>query len=289
MLVLFTDTDCDITPESAKKYGFELISMPYFINEKETKPYVDFDEFKYKDFYNMLRKGVLPKTSAISPKQYIEYFEPHFKEGNDILYIHFSKNMSGTFNSLNIALEELKKKYPDRKFYSIDTKAITALSYLIIKQFGEFARQGKTVEELLTWAESEVQKYAIYFYVDDLTFFRKSGRVNGLQGIMGNLLGIHPIIHINSDGIMTNITKARGKVNTLKKIIDMVDEIQEDIASYPIVIAHSDIEEVALELGQMLKEKYGNNLNIEYIVVNPTAGSHCGPNSVGVAFHAKHR
>ena len=113
MLVLFTDTDCDITPESAKKYGFELISMPYFVNEKEIKPYVDFDEFKYKDFYNMLRKGVLPKTSAISPKQYIEYFEPHFKEGNDILYIHFSKNMSGTFNSLNIALEELKTKYAD--------------------------------------------------------------------------------------------------------------------------------------------------------------------------------
>ena len=106
---------------------------------------------------------------------------------------------------------------------------------------------------------------------------------------MGNLLGIHPIIHINSDGIMTNITKARGKVNTLKKIIEMVDDIQEDIASYPIVIAHSDIEEVDLELGQMLKEKYGDNLNIEYIVVNPTAGSHCGPNSVGVAFHAKHR
>ncbi|MGN0814910.1 MAG: DegV family protein [Candidatus Coproplasma sp.] len=289
MLVFFTDTDCDITPAIAKEYGFELITMPYYVDGKENMPYVDWDVFDYKKFYNMLRDGVLPKTTAISPVQYTEYFEPHFKAGNDIMYVHFSKSMSGTFDALKIAVDELLKKYPERKFYTIDTKAITALSYLIIKQMGTLYKQGATAEELLSWAESEVQKYAIYFYVDDLTFFRQSGRVSGLTGVMGNLLGIHPIIHINSDGVMTNIAKARGKICTMKKVIEMVDEIQEDISSYPVVIAHTDAEDLALELGKMLKEKYGEELNIEYLVVNPTIGSHCGPNSVGVAFHAKHR
>ena len=147
MLVFFTDTDCDITPDIAKEYGFELISMPYFVNEKEINPYVDWQDFNSKEFYDMLRGGVIPKTSAISPSKYIEYFEPHFKAGNDIIYVHFSKNMSGTFNAMNLALEELYEKYPERKFYSIDTKAITALSYLIIKEIGKLYKEGKTALE----------------------------------------------------------------------------------------------------------------------------------------------
>ncbi len=289
MLVFFTDSDCDITPDIAKEYGFELISMPYFVNDKEINPYVDWQDFNSKEFYDMLRGGVIPKTSAISPSKYIEYFEPHFKAGNDIIYVHFSKNMSGTFNAMNLALEELYEKYPERKFYSIDTKAITALSYLIIKEIGKLYKEGKNALELIKWAETEVQKYAIYFYVDDLTFFRQSGRVSGLAGLFGNLLNIHPIIHINSDGIMTNITKARGKNNTINKIIEMIDEIQDNIASHKIIVAHSDAYDIALLVKNKLIEKYGEGLDIEFVVVNPTAGSHCGPNCVGVAFHAKHR
>lgn len=289
MLVFFTDTDCDITPKIAKEYGFNLISMPYLINEVETKPYEDFDEFDSKAFYDSLRNGVLPKTCAISPAKYIEYFEPHFKEGNDILYVHFSQAMSGTFNSMNIALEELKEKYPDRKFYTIDTKAITALSYLIIKEIGKLYKEGKTIEELLAWAKENVDKYAIYFYADDLKFFKLSGRVSNFSATMGNILGIHPIIHINQEGKMTNVSKAKGRIATLTKILNMVDEIQEDITKYTIVIAHTDAPELAEKLAEMVKAKYGNNLNIDYVIVNPTAGAHCGPDCVGIAFHAKHR
>lgn len=289
MLVLFTDSDCDISPDIAKYYGFELISMPYTINEKEIYPYVDFEEFKVKEYYDQLRKGTLPTTSALSPLKYIEYFEPHFAAGNDILYVHFSKAMSGTFNSLNLALQELKEKYPERNFYTIDTKAITALSYLVVTEIGRLVKQGKTIDELLAWANTEVDKYAIYFYADDLTFFKRSGRVSGFSGVMGNLLGIHPIIHMSSEGKMVNLAKARGKRNSLNKIIDMVSEIEEDIANYPVIIAHSDCLEIAHELEKLMKERFGENLKTEYVVVNPTAGAHCGPNCVGVAFHAKHR
>jgi DegV family protein with EDD domain len=289
MLVFFTDTDCDITPEIAKEYGFQLISMPYIINEVETKPYEDFDEFDAKSFYNSLRNGVLPKTCAISPGKYIEYFEPHFAQGNDILYVHFSKAMSGTFSSMNIALEELKEKYPERKFYSIDTKAITVLSYLIIKEIGKLYKEGKSIEELLAWANENVDKYAIYFYADDLKFFKLSGRVSNFSATMGNILGIHPIIHINQEGIMTNVAKSKGRISTLNRILTMVDEIQEDITKHPIVIAHTDAPELAEKFAEMIKQKYGENIKIEFVMVNPTAGAHCGPNCVGIAFHSKHR
>ena len=289
MLVFFTDTDCDITPEIAKEYGFNLISMPYLINEVETKPYEDFDEFDSKTFYDSLRHGVLPKTCAISPAKYMEYFEPHFKEGNDFFFVRFSRAMSGTFNSMNIALEELAEKYPDRKFYTIDTKAITALSYLIIKEIGTLYKEGKSIEELLAWAKENIDKYAIYFYADDLKFFKLSGRVSGFSATMGNILGIHPIIHINQEGIMTNVAKSKGRITTLNKILSMVDEIQEDITQYPIVIAHTDAKELAEKLAEMVRAKYGQNVKIDFVIVNPTAGSHCGPDCVGIAFHAKHR
>ena len=289
MLVLFTDTDCDITPDIAKYYGYELISMPYTVDEKEIYPYVDFEEFKVKEYYDSLRKGTLPTTSALSPLKYIEYFEPHFAAGNDILYVHFSKAMSGTFNALNLALIELKEKYPERNLYTIDTKAITALSYLIVTEVGKLYKQGKTLEELLEWSKTEIDKYAIYFYADDLTFFKRSGRVSGFSGTMGNILGIHPIIHMSSEGKMVNIAKGRGRLSTLKKIIEMVGENEDNIKDYPVIIAHSDCLEIAHQLEELLKEKYGQDLKTEYVVVNPTAGAHCGPNCVGVGFHAKHR
>ena len=171
MLVLFTDTDTDLTLEEAKHYQYKMISMPYSINDIEVKPYEDFLEFDYHKFYDILRTGVLPKTSAISPLAYRNYFEEEFKKGNDILYVHFSKAMSGTFNAMNIAVEELLEEYPERKFYTIDTLGITILSNNIVKEIGDLYLQGKTIEEILSWADKNVLKFATYFYSDNLNFF----------------------------------------------------------------------------------------------------------------------
>lgn len=289
MLILFTDTDTDMTPIVAQKYGYHLISMPYNLNDVEIFPYEDWEEFDYKTYYNQLREGVIPTTCAISPLKYIEYFEPHFKNGDDILYVHFSKAMSGTFNALNIALEELKEKYPERKLYTIDTKGITICSYNILLEIGELYKNGKNVEEIIAWSNQEIDKFAIYFYADDLKFFGRSGRVSNFSATMGNILGIHPIIHINQDGIMTNLTKAKGRINSLKKIIEYVINLEENIKDHKVIIGHTDNLELAKKLAEMLKEQFGENLDIEYIMVNPTAGAHCGPDGVGVCFHAKHR
>ena len=130
--VLVTDSDTDITPEVAAKYGYHIISMPYSVGEKETYPYRDFETFDDHAFYEMLRKGTLPKTAALSPAEYEQFFEPFFAEGKDVLYVHFSAAMSGTFNALHIAEEKLKEKYPERKFYTVDTKGIKIGSINIV-------------------------------------------------------------------------------------------------------------------------------------------------------------
>ena len=289
MIRLFTDTDTDLTPQEAKHYGYTMISMPYIIDGKEIKPYVDFEEFNYIEFYNMLRKGIMPSTCALNPEEYKKYFEPVFKAGDDILYVHFSSAMTATFNFMNVALEELKEEYPERKVYTIDTKGITILSLNIVKEVGDMYLAGKSIEEIMEWAEKEVDHFATYFYADNLKFFGRSGRISNFSAVMGNLIGIKPIIYMDQNGKMTNICKERGRNAALRKLIKYFDELAVDIENHRLIIGHSDSLEIAERLGQMLQEKYEGKLNIEYAVVNPTAGSHCGPDGVGISFYAKHK
>ena len=290
MLTIFTDTDTDITPEIANEYGIKLISMPYISHDKLIYPYVDFKEYDYKKFYDMLRVDKsIPSTCALSPEEYKKYFEEEFKNGRDILYIHFSAAMTATFGFMNETLEELKVKYPDRKFYSIDTKAITIGSYIIVREIMDMIKAGKSIEEVIEWSKEGVDHFATYFYADDLKFFQKSGRVSGLAAAMGTLFGIKPIIHINDKGVMTNICKEKGRKSAMNKLVNSVLELGEDVKNHRIVIGHTDAIELAHNLEEMLKEKLGDNLNIEIVIVNPTCGSHCGPGAVGVSFYSKHR
>lgn len=289
MLKLFTDTDTDFTLEEAAHYGYQMISMPYDINGNEVKPYVDFKEFDYKTFYDTLRKGALPKTYAISPAKYIEYFEPELANGNDILYVHFSRAMSGTFSAMDIAIKQLKEKYPDRSIYTIDTKGITILSYNIVKEIGELYLAGKTINELLEWAKENIDHYATYFFADTLSFFARSGRISNFSKVMGTLIGVKPIICMDQNGVMTNIGKERGRIKATNKLIETFDELNLDPFNHRIIIGHTDALDLAQNLGNLLQKKYQNKLNIEYVVVNPTAGSHCGPDTIGICFYAKHR
>ena len=287
MLVLFTDTDTDITPQVAKEFGYHLISMPYSIDGQTVYPYEDFEVFDSHAFYDKLRGGVLPNTSAISKGRYIDYFEPILKNGDDILYVHFSRAMTATFDNMDQAIAELKEKYPDRTVYTIDTKGITLNALGVVLEVGDLYKAGKTADEILEWAKTEVYKTACYFFADDLKFFRHSGRVSGLAGTMGTLLGIRPIIYMNEEGKMVSVGKEKGRVKAMERLIAFVEALGEDLKDHRVLVGSSDSKEIADEFIKMLKDRFGDDLRIEYYEVNPTAGSHCGPNTLGVCFHAR--
>lgn len=289
MLVLFSDTDCEVTPKIAEEYGCHVISMPYSIDGKTVFPYEDFEEFDYKPYYDMLRAGTIPTTSAVGVEKYVEYFEPHFAAGNDILYVHFSKKMSATFGNLKIAVEQLKEKYPERKFYTIDTKGVTILGLIIFREIAKMYKNGASVAEMKRFAEREVGKFTLYLFADDLKFFKRSGRVGGLAATMGTLLGIRPIIYINDEGQMVSIGKEKGRAKAIDRLLAYVDELGDDIKSHEVIIAHTDAEDLVDEIKEKLYGKYGEDLNIETVLVNPTTGAHAGPSAVGVAFHSIHR
>ena len=289
MLTLFTDTDTDITPAQAQKYGYRLISMPYSHGGKTVFPYEDFETFDAHGFYQMLRSGVLPTTSAISYEKYIEYFEPEFAAGNDIFYVHFSRAMTATFDAMDLAVKALKEKYPDRKFYEVDTKGITIISLNIVLEIGDWFASGKTPEEVLSLAETEVDRFAVYFFADDLKFFARSGRVSGIAGTMGSILGIRPIIYMDTNGKMVSVGKETGRNNAIKRLLAYVDELGDDLYSHRVIVGHADAPRIAGQIVDTLRNKYGEKLEILLADVNPTAGSHCGPDTVGICFHAIHR
>ena len=289
MLTFFSDTDCDITPNECAEYGIKLISMPYTVGDKVIYPYVDFDVFDSHQFYDMLRAGTMPTTSAMSEEAYMQYFEPEFQAGNDILYVHFSSGTSNTFTIMDQAVAKLKEKYPERKFYAVDTLGITALSYNVALECAEMYKAGKTAEEIVEWAKVEVPKFPMYFFADDLKFFRRSGRVGGLAATMGGFIGIRPIIYLNDEGKMISIGKEKGRSKAIARLVQYVEELGENVKAHRVVIGHSDCPDIAAEAEALLKEKFGQDLNVVMTVVNPTIGSHCGPNGVGICFHAKHR
>ena len=288
MLKIYTDSDTDFYPALCAEYGYKLISMPYSIDAKTTYPYVDFETFDAHAFYDTLRGGVLPTTSAISKEQYMNYFIQDFIEGNEILYVHFSRAMTNTFDAMDQAVAELKEKYPKARFEEIDTKGITTISYAIVREVGDLVKAGKSLDEILAWAKEEVDHFAMYFFADDLKFFRRSGRVSGLKAAMGTLIGVRPLIHMSQEGKMVSVGTAKGRLNAMQALVDKVGELGSEIEKHRICIGHTDAPEIAKEIGRLIEERFGKQ-DIVYVDVNPTAGSHCGPNGVGVCFHAIHR
>jgi DegV family protein with EDD domain len=262
--------------------------MPFTIDGVTTYPYEDADGFDFAPFYEKLRSGVVPSTSGIGIEKYTSYFEPAFADGDDILYVHFSRAMSGSFEAMDAAVEALQAKYPARRFYTVDTRMITIGSLAIARDVAKLVKAGKTADEVLEWAKTEIDHYAVYFFADDLRFFRHSGRVSGLAGIMGTLLGVRPIINMNAEGKMGAVGKEKGRVRALERLISYMDELGNDIGSHEIIVGHADAAELANELVEMIRAEYGD-VDIDVVNVNPTIGSHCGPDSVGVCFRSVRR
>ena len=157
-----------------------------------------------------------------------------------------------------------------------------------MREVGDLVKAGKTLDEILEWAKTEVDKFAMYFFADDLKFFRRSGRVSGLAATMGTLIGVRPLIHMSPEGKMVSVGTAKGRMNAMTYLVDKVGELGDELDKHRICIGHTDAPEIAHNIATMIENRYGKQ-DIVFVDVNPTAGSHCGPNGVGVCFHAKHR
>ena len=287
MYQLFCDSNCELWHTTVKELGLYLIRMHYTVGD--TEYYYDMGEnTDFNAFFDKMKKGATPKTSALNEMDYLEYFEPVLKRGEDIYYVTFSHQMSGTFGAMKSAIAKLKEQYPDREIRFKDSKTISLGSGFVTYYAALKYRDGATMDELDAYLDELIPHTATYFVVDDLTYLYRGGRVSGVSKVMGNLLGIKPILYFNEEGKILNINKVKGFKKALATLRDYMKAKGSELDKYKVFVLHADCEKTAAEFVESIKKEFGN-LDVVLQPVGPVIGSHCGPGTVGLIFHAKER
>lgn len=288
MSVFFTDSNSELWHTQVKKLGIQYISMPYTLEGVENG-YDLGETHDYKKFYSKVRKGLIPITSALNPQNYLEIFEPYLKAGEDILYVTFSSRMSGTFEFMKQAIEVLKEKYPERSIKYVDTLSISLGAGIVAYEAAIMHKRGATDDEVIEFVKKFRDEVACCFVVDDLMHLKRGGRISTTSAVFGTILGVKPVLGVDNEGKLGIIDKVNGRKKSILALLDKVKSLGENLADYPIGILHADCEEDALFLKSKIEEIVGTDVQIWLQPIGPTVGTHCGPGTLGVAFHAKRR
>ncbi len=288
MSVFFTDSNSELWYTEIKKLGIEYISMPYTLCGKEYG-YDLGEKHDFKWFFDSIRNGNMPATSALNPQNYVDIFEPFLKQGEDILYVHFSRQMSGTFDFMEKAIEELKAKYPQRSIKYVDTQSISLGAGVVAYEAAVLHKRGATDDEVIEFVKKFRDEVSVFFTVEDLMHLKRGGRLSSSGAILGSLLGIKPILGVNNEGKIVTVSKVSGRKKSLLTLVDKLKELGVNVADYPIGILHADDIEAAKFLEEKVREVVGKEARIWVQQIGPTVGTHCGPGTVGLIFHSKHK
>jgi DegV family protein with EDD domain len=257
--------------------------MPYYIHGVEYFP--DNSE-EDREIYTYMREGGMPKTYSLPPAHYVRIIEHIFEQGLDIVWVGLSDRMTGTYNSLHLAYQELKEKYPDRTLHIINTKAVTAPMWLIAERIS-IAAQFMSVEELLNYADELISKVKFYFFPENLEHFRRGGRVSNASAFFGNFFSVRPLMTINENGELVVMKKVKGKRKILNELVEyFTNEVDTNKLDY-VYVTHCDNLKLVEGLEEAFRDKYQVAPQFRVKCVNPTSGAHCGPDAVGIAFIAQ--
>lgn len=241
------------------------------------------------EFFAKIKEGKLPSTSQINYNRYYQYFEQLLQEG-DVLHIAFGSGMTPSVNNAYDAAAALSKKYPERKIYVVDSLCSCVGYGLLTESVADLRDSGASLEDALNWTLENRGKVRHQIYCTDLTQFRRSGRVSGPVAIVGNLLGICPIMHLNSEGKIIAYKKVKGKKNAMTLTVDTVVSEIEGGNSYKgtLYVSNADCDDAAEEIRAMLKERLPD-VKIKDAKIGMVISAHCGPNTVAIFYYGPER
>ena len=281
--IFMTDSDSDLPFSYVDELNLSMVYMPYIVDGKE---YMD-DLGRsggQKAYFDNMRAGASPVTSLLPKDVYLETFEPIFQNGQDILFVAFSSQLSGTINNSYAAREELLEKYPERKMIVVDTLSISAPQSILVLKAHELYRAGKSMEEVAQWLEENKLRAQAWFTVDDLKYLRRGGRISTVAAIAGTMLDLKPIITENREGKLVSTDKVQGRKRALRTLADKAAAGIDDPANAMPVIMHADAPEDAERLKKLLLERVPALENIQTWYVGPVIGAHCGPGTVAICY-----
>ena len=288
MYTLMTDSCCDLNQQIVAKYkDFEILPLSYTIGgETSTKTLTG--EAAKAD-YDRLRAGEVGTTSQISPAEFYEAYRAHIARGEQLLCLHFSSALSGTYGSACVARDMLLEEYPDAVIEVIDTLSASAGQGMMVVDALEHRDQGMSLQDNAAWLRAHAQQYVHWFTVDDLHFLKRGGRCSPSAAFFGSMLNIKPVLHVDSEGRLIPREKVRGRRQALKAMAEKLGRQGAD-KDQLIFISHGDCENDALSLRKMLVDMYGcDPERIVLSYVGPVIGSHSGPGTVALFFRAGDR
>ena len=286
--VIVTDSSSDLSETMAREIGVEVLPMAFTMGGKTYHNYPDNREMDPKDFYQELREGGMATTSAVNVSDYTQMVEPILKEGKDVLILVFSSGLSSTYQSSVLAVEELREKYPDRKIFTVDTLCASLGQGLLVWHAAQLQKAGKSIEEVRDWTEENKLHLCHWFTVDDLHFLKRGGRVSPATAMVGTMLSIKPVMHVDDEGHLVKVGTARGRNASLRALVDHMAETAIEPAGQTVFISHGDCAGDAEKVAADVKARFG----VETVLVNyvgPVIGAHSGPGTVALFFLGRKR
>jgi len=284
--VLMTDSCCDLTDYMANELALEVLPMTVHMADKDYPNYLDGRALSREAFYHMLRNGTLGTTSAVNIGAFEEAMSRVLSQGKDIVCVCFSGALSTTYQSAVIAARDLISEYPDSRIYVIDSLSASLGQGLLLYLAAEEKRQGKSVDQVAEFIENTKSQICHWITVDDLHYLKMGGRVSAATALLGTMLSVKPVLHLDDTGHLLPVTKCRGRKAALKELLDSMEGNLQKGA--PVFIAHADCETEARLLAEDLRSRYGvKTVFTNY--VGPVVGSHTGPNAIGLFYLGRKR
>ena len=280
--VITTDNNADLPESYYQEHGVGCAYLSYTMDGTH---YTHENFMPEPEFYAKMRAGSMPSTAQVNPAEARQIFEPYLKEGKDVLHIAFSSGLSGTYNSCRIAAEELQEEYPDRRIAVVDSLAASLGQGLLVYLAQKKKEEGSNMDTVVRWVEENRNHIVHLFTVDDLNHLYRGGRVSKTTAVLGGMLNIKPVLHVDEEGKLIPVGKVRGRKKSILELASLMDQ---QIGSYKdscdtIFISHGDCLEEAEFLAAKIRAKY--HIQTEIInYVGAVIGAHSGPGTLALFF-----
>ena len=277
---IITDSGCDLPAELLQQLNIDLIPLTLLFRGQE---WSDTTDQGLKTIYDGLRNGDVASTSAINPDGWATAIEPVLASGQDVLVLAFSSGLSTTYQSAVIASQELADKYPQRKIRVVDTLCASLGQGLLVWYACKNRDAGMSLDDLAAWCEEIKPNLSHWFTVDDLMYLKRGGRISAATALVGTMLNIKPVLHVDDEGHLVSVSKARGRKAAIEALAKKVAETALPGENDVMFISHGDCLEDAQYLADILKARFGvKEVVIGY--VGAVIGSHAGPGTLALFF-----
>jgi len=286
--IIMTDSCCDLPADMAEEISLEVLPLRLELKGKEYRNFLDGREIGFKEFYDQVRTGQMPVTSAVNVGEFEAAMRPVLEAGKDILCLCFSSALSTTYQSAVIAAKELGEEFPERKVLVVDSLCASMGQGLLVWLCAREKKKGKSLEELRDYAEATKGRICHWFTVDDLNHLKRGGRVSAAAALFGTMLSVKPVLHVDDEGRLIPMEKCRGRKASLTALVDHMEKTAVDPGNQTVFISHGDCPEDVAFVAENIRRRFGTK-DIRVSYVGPVIGSHTGAGVVALFFIGSER